>query len=457
MARRGISKVTIGLNVIVAVGLAWAALISTPKRADAVPSFSRQTGLACSSCHTNPPELTPLGRTFKLNGYTMRGISSITATSDKQKTSLSLLSILPLSAMMEISNTGLKTTESGTQNWGSSVPQDSSLFLAGSYATHLGGFVQVTYDSQADHFSWDNTDVRYSNNGKFAGKSLVYGVDINNNPTVEDLWNDTPAWGFPWVASPSAPSPAAAAVIDGTLAQDVAGLGAYAMWNDHLYAAGTVYTSSHLSQTLPNPGTGFQFNIQGAAPYWRAAYQQSFGNNYLEFGGYGMVLHSTPNAVTGPRDQFTDVAADAQYERTLPKFRNNQFTLRGTYIHENQNLYATFAAGGAAFVGHNLNTFRGSATYHFGYHVSPTVEYFITDGTTDPTLYAPAPLTGSRTGSPRSQGFLANISYWPVQNVRLAVQYTAYTQFNGSATNYDGSGRSASDNNSVYVHLGLIF
>jgi hypothetical protein len=30
--------------------------------ARAVPSFSRQTGLACSSCHTNPLELTPFGR-----------------------------------------------------------------------------------------------------------------------------------------------------------------------------------------------------------------------------------------------------------------------------------------------------------------------------------------------------------------------------------------------------------
>src|SRR5579862_4204381 len=97
-------------------------IFSTPK-AQAVPSFSRQTGLACSSCHTNPPELTPLGRIFKLNGYTMQGLKSITSPSGKDKTGLSLLSFLPLSAQIEISDTGLQTKEPDTQNWRLSVPQ----------------------------------------------------------------------------------------------------------------------------------------------------------------------------------------------------------------------------------------------------------------------------------------------------------------------------------------------
>jgi len=45
--------------------------------AEAIPSFARQTGAACSTCHTNSfgPNLTPFGRTFKLKGYTMGGDS----------------------------------------------------------------------------------------------------------------------------------------------------------------------------------------------------------------------------------------------------------------------------------------------------------------------------------------------------------------------------------------------
>jgi hypothetical protein len=447
------SKVSAAL-ILMTVPIVCIALLSTPRKASAVPSYSRQTGFACSSCHTNPPELTPLGRTFKLNGYTMQGLKTITAPSTKEKTSLSLLSYLPLSAQVEISDTGLNRQEPATQNWNFSVPQDASIFLAGAYASHFGGFVQVTYDVQSDHFSWDNTDIRYSNNHQFNGKTLVYGIDLDNNPGVEDLWNSTPAWGYPWIASPSAPGTAAAAVVDGTLAGDVAGVGGYAMWNDHLYGAATIYTSSHLGNPLPNSGTGFNFNVQGVAPYWRVAWQQSFGNNYLEFGTYGMHLRSAPDVASGPpTDNYTDVAADWQWERVLPKVANDLVTVHGTYIHESSNLNATFANEGSTFIAHDLNTFRVDGVYHIGYRLAPAFGYFVTTGTSDPLLYGPV----SRTNSPNSQGFIANITYWPVQNVRLALQYTAYTKFNGSGSNFDGSGRNASDNNSLYLHLGIIF
>lgn len=36
----------------------------------AIPSFARQTGLACDVCHTVFPHLTPFGRNFKIHGYT---------------------------------------------------------------------------------------------------------------------------------------------------------------------------------------------------------------------------------------------------------------------------------------------------------------------------------------------------------------------------------------------------
>jgi predicted Abi (CAAX) family protease len=46
--------------------------------ASAIPSYARQTGFPCKSCHYMPPELTPLGRAFKLNGYTMAGKPTVT-------------------------------------------------------------------------------------------------------------------------------------------------------------------------------------------------------------------------------------------------------------------------------------------------------------------------------------------------------------------------------------------
>src|SRR6516162_1804721 len=41
--------------------------------AQALPSFARQTGQPCGTCHTDFPALTPFGRRFKLRGYTIGG------------------------------------------------------------------------------------------------------------------------------------------------------------------------------------------------------------------------------------------------------------------------------------------------------------------------------------------------------------------------------------------------
>jgi hypothetical protein len=52
---------------IATVALSFVTLaILFPNRSAAVPSYSRQTGLACSSCHYTPPELNAFGRKFKL-------------------------------------------------------------------------------------------------------------------------------------------------------------------------------------------------------------------------------------------------------------------------------------------------------------------------------------------------------------------------------------------------------
>lgn len=425
---------------------------------NAVPSYSRQTGLACSSCHYNPPELTPFGRKFKLEGYTLASKPEVSEGKKDHNSSLHLLEAFPLSILFQTSFTSTKSNVPGTQNGNWEFPQQASLFLAGAWADHVGSFMQVTYDAQADNFSWDNTDIRAAaNTGKLFGKQLTYGTTLNNNPTVEDLWNSTPAWGFPFVSTDVAPSPAAGAIINGTLAQDVAGIGGYAMWNDHFYIDGTVYRSEHIGAAQPNDGSCCAINIRGAAPYWRLAYQTVNGNNDFEIGTYGMHLRSTPGSIVGLEDSYTDWAADFQYNRTIPQWKNDVFTLRGTYIRENSSLIASAAAGAAGFAGHHLNTVQGEAEYHFGNRVSATAGLFSITGTADPTLYPEAAVTGNLNGSPTSRGYILNLSYWPQQNVNLGVQYTGYTRFDGGSTNYDLAGRSASGNNSVYLVAQFVF
>ncbi len=432
------------------------ALLSA-REAGAVASYARQTGLPCSSCHTTYPELTPFGRLFKLNGYTTTGLTQVEEKGKGTKSGLSLAQYLPLSAFFQLGFTSTHQPQPGAQNGNFELPQAVSLFLAGAIASHAGGFVQVTYDAQADHFGLDNADLRYANRTKLAGKELIYGATFNNNPTVEDVWNSTPAWGFPWVSSDVQPSPTAATLVDGTLAQDVAGLGGYAMWNNHLYGAATAYRSEHLGGPQPPTGADFGFNIRGVAPYWRLAWQQSAGNNYVEVGTYGMHARSTPGNIVGLADRYTDNAADLQYERVLPTRGNDVISVHSTYIHEASNLEATLDAGGAALARHRLNTFRVDGTYHFGNKYAPTFGYFVTTGTTDPLLFAQAPVGGSANGDPKSSGYIAQFSYWPVQNVQLAAQYKGYLNFNGARTNYDAAGRNATGNNAVYLMVWFIF
>src|SRR5579864_4609357 len=190
----------------------------TLQNANAVPSFARQTGLSCNVCHSNPPELTAFGRNFKLKGYVL---ANTTAT-DKVGTTKDLLlsKYIPLSVMVLLSNTSFQANQPATQNNSAGFPQQLSIFLAGGYASHFGGLAQVTYTHSDDHFGMDNTDLRYANQGKLAGKELEYGVTLNNNPSVEDLWNSTPAWGFPWISTASGVDPIASPVINGGLGQD---------------------------------------------------------------------------------------------------------------------------------------------------------------------------------------------------------------------------------------------
>jgi hypothetical protein len=430
----------------------WIELFVQVPTASAIPSYARQTGFPCKSCHYMPPELTPLGRAFKLNGYTITGKPTITSPGKGREGGLNILESFPLSVLFDTSFTSLKSPEPATQNGSFEFPQQASLFLAGAWATHVGSFIQVTYTSQGDHFTWDNSEIRYANATKLFTKDLAFGITLNNNPTLEDLWNSTPAWGYPWVGSDWAPGPTAGAIINGGLAQDVAGVGGYAMWNNHLYLDATVYRSAHVGAPLPNTGSGQGFNIRGVAPYWRLAWQQDSGNNNLMVGTYGMYVKTTPNAITGLEDVYTDFAFDFQYDRVIPQFHNDVLSLRGTYIRENSSLNATSPGS------HHLNTAQANAEYHFGNKYAATIGWFNVNGTSDTTLYpAGVPITGNFNGDPRSNGYIANFSWWPVQNIGLTFQYTGYTAFNGAGTNYDGAGRNAGANNTVYLVARFVF
>jgi hypothetical protein len=389
---------------------------------------------------------------FKLRGYSLRSSSGDDKVGNSKD--LSLSKYLPISVMALLSNTAFQSNQPASQNNAAGFPQQLSLFFAGSFASHFGGLAQVTYTHANDHFGMDNTDLRFVNHAKAGGQDVDFGITLNNNPTVEDLWNSTPAWGFPWIATASGASPIASPVIYGGLAQDVAGVGGFGMWNNHLYTDITLYRSEHAGASTPVTGAGYAFNISGVAPYWRAAWQQNWDRNYLEVGTYGIDLNSFPNSVSGPKDRYVDAGFDFQYSRPIGA---DQFDAHGTYVREKADLKATLENGGASRSSQHLNAFKFDTVYHWTHKYSGTAAVFSTTGPADPLLYAAAPLNGSNNGSPNTSGYTGQLAFWPAQNIDINVNYTGYWKFNGAASNYDGANRNASDNNTVYMAVWLSF
>jgi hypothetical protein len=226
------------------------------------------------------------------------------------------------------------------------------------------------------------------------------------------------------------------------------------MWDNHLYFDAAIYRSQHIGTPLPFDGTGAN-TIRGLAPYWRVAWQQLTGKTQYEFGTYGIHVQATPGAVTGPKDAYTDFAFDTQIDRTM--FRTDVLSFRASYIRENSDLLASFAGGAANESKHHLNTVQANAEYHIGNKYTGTFGWFNTTGTSDLGLFPSGPVSGNFNGDPRGTGYIANFTYWPWQNLLLGAQYTGYTRFNGAANNYDGAGRNANANNTIYLDAKIIF
>ena len=422
----------------------------------AVPSFASQTGMPCSQCHVVSfgVALTAYGRQFKLNGYTFSG-------GDQP---------MPLAAMVQggYTHTSAPLPDPAAPHFATndnlSVDQ-VSVFLATKLFDHVGMFAQGTYSGEDRHFSWDNLDVRWARPlTNFFGTDAVVGISVNNNPTVQDLWNSTPAWAYPYITSGLAPGPSAAPVISGGFAQVVLGATAYTMIHDHLYLEAGAYRglSDHW---LGNLGLYPDNNIHmdGAAPYWRAAYQFTLGQqeHYFSFGTFGLSSKLQPDPTVPQTDHYTDVGFDGVYQYT-PVDGPGSININASVIHEQQHLDATFAAGGANNATNHLTTVEADLTYAWRQTYALSGGVFNTTGSTDPTYFG-----FGTSGTPDTRGYIAMLEWvpfgkkdsWarPWVNLRLGIQYTGYTRFDGGTSNYDGTGRSASDNNTLFLFYWMAF
>lgn len=423
------------------LGLTWLWLL-WPAPAQAIPVFARQTGMACAGCHAGGqfPELTPFGRQFKLTGYTLGTRTELP------------ISAMAVASMAKVANTGNNAGGLDFAKNGNVIFATASLLGGGRITNNLGLFAQVTYDPYATqddqgsfhgHTNADNISLRYADHAVTPGNDLVWGLTLNNNPSISDPWNTAPAW----MQYVPVPSPGNNQFIDGnapypglSAGGNLAGLTVYGLWNQHLFAEVGLYGSANGLLRIMSAGVPKADNTQlrGLNPYWRLAYTQDWGDHHLMLGTTGMrsQVYDDPLDTSDPATvhHYRDLGLDAQYQY-----------LADPHTVTAQLVYMTNRGTLPTQTGEDsTHTLRGKLSYVYQNTYGTSLSAFRLNGT----------VGGA---DPGTRGYTLELFWTPIESLRLGLQHTAYSRFDGASSNYDGLGRNARDNNSNFLYAWLAY
>lgn len=402
-------------RVLAAAGGALAlALAFAASPAHAVPSYARQTGMDCAGCHIGAfgPQLTAAGIRFKLGGY-------LDSDGKDGKVPLSGMVAASWSRTRQDQNPppdALKANDNATLD-------EASLFIAGKLMDHVGAFVQVTRDGIAHSNALDQTDIRVTNTMTIAGKDTVVGLTFNNNPGVQDAFNSTPVWSYPYIGSPAGFGTGdAATLIDGGLEGRVVGASAYAFWNDALYAElGTYRSLAPQAQFKLGAGRDFQ-QLDGNA-YWRLGWMQDRKRDMWHAGVFGWSARLAPDrTVPGRVDGYRDIGLDAGYQYLGT--REHIATLDATLVTEQSHIGAT---GERA----HLHTARIAAGYSWRETFGASTAWFSSGGSDPAATSRGAVLQADWT--PWGKEAAEAPAPFSLLNLRLGVQYWKYGTFGGTS------------------------
>lgn len=470
------------------LGLGAAVAMLLPTLASAIPLFNRQTGQNCVACHAGGqfPELTPYGRLFKMTGYTL-GVRTVP------------VSAMALLSASKVANTSKSDDPSADfQKNDRPIFATGSVFLGGKITDNIGAFVQFTWDPYAittdsggykGTFTADNMDIRYADRLIGTNHDVIFGVSANNDPSVSDPWNTAAAW----MQYVPVPSPTSSQFIDGTspypglaAGSNVAGLSAYAFIDETLYLeAGDYRTAKGLASFMKwGLHDADVTKLQGDNPYLRVALNHAWGASTLMVGMTRMAtrIYDDPLDTSLPSSvhRYQDLALDSQYQYLLDP---HAWTAQFVYTRQTHDYPASQVGQPVPFVDAHGNPLpltsasdrtrllraRLSYVYQARYGGSTSVFDLagstntanITSGydpntltiTSDPTAGAPSTrVNGNIRGNPATRGATVEGFWMPVQNLRIGLQYTAYLRYNGARDNYDGFGRNARDNNSLFLY-----
>jgi hypothetical protein len=425
----------------VAVAILLAQSLLSPLVAHALPAFARQTGQNCVACHAGGqfPELTSYGRLFKLTGYTI-GTRNIS------------LSVMGIASLTKSSN---PTSDAQFAKDAAALFQTGSVFLAGKITENAGIFAQATYnnyDSQnPDSGRWqgkwasDNFDLRYADRFIDTSRDLIVGLNLNNNPSIADPWNTAPAW-IQYVPTQFGVTGPDAAPIITQLGSQVAGVGAYAFWNNTLYAEVSGYQTANGIWSFLSQGTAHadQIKLRGVNPYIRLALSHDWGPHSAMVGMLAMNAELYPDNLnpSGPTTHYRDRGLDAQYQYLLdPHTITAQLSLIRETIDNGD------VTGIATNASNTLKQLRLKGSYVYRAKYGASLSYLSTTGTSDATLYPDVAM------NPDTRGWIPEVFWMPVQNIRVGAQYFTFNRFHGATNNYDGAGRNPKDNNTLFLYV----
>jgi hypothetical protein len=481
------------------------ALVLLPLPAQALPAFARQTGQNCVACHAGGqfPELTPYGRMFKMTGYTI-GERAMP------------LAVMAVASYASVANTtksdtadaGIATASPASDFFknGEPILATASLFVAGKVTDNVGAFLQITHDPYSQngdgtyssgHTQVDNMDIRFADRLIDAKRDLVYGISLNNSPSVSDPWNTAASWmQYVPLAAPAshqfgdgmAPYP------DTASGGNVAGITAYAYLDKTWYGEVGFYGTADGALRLFREGINDAdiTRLQGYNPYWRFAYTREWGAHNLMLGSTGMLARVYDGqAISDPSsadayNQVRTTGLDMQYQYILDP---HTFTAQLAYMQQATHYSANTLLGGPAYfqsdgvtpvapfsASDTADTIRLKLAYTYMARYGGSVSVFDRSGasssnqqtsgfdsagliSTDATAtgISSSRIGGNLAGNPGTTGLTLEAFYLPLQNLRIGAQYTAYSRFNGSSSNYDGFGRDAGDNNTLFFYAWLAF
>ncbi|WP_295925758.1 cytochrome C [uncultured Xanthomonas sp.] len=411
--------------------LLWSALGSLllvlSPRAAAVPAFARQTGSSCADCHIGAygPALTPYGMRFKLGGYT---------DSDGNGTKI------PVSAQLTATRSVPARGESRTRF------SEADLYLAGRITDNVGGYVKVarTNNGKNDYTTrLDNVDLRaVVKSFQLGGKDTLLGVSVNNNPGSQDPIGMLP--NASGLGPASAYASSTTLLNQSSLSNRVIGTSVYGLYDRNWYGELGTYTALPLStQDDLGYAIGGDPGKLSDTGYLRLSYMKDLKRQFFSAGVVALTTRRQLPRSTGPRDDFTDLGYDLNYQF----LGTREHILKLGYL----NIYERRRYGSAlidptnpALAGPRRASVRDqsiSLNYTYKQSYSLLLAHFINTGSDDPFRYRPygAPDTTSNLISASWAPFGKDDSYSSISNLRLSATWFRFSKFNGSTDNVFGA------------------